>query len=226
MGDAAVDWSLYLVTDPEQGGGPEAVPGIVRAAVLGGVSVVQVRDKHCEDIVFARRAAAIAQAARQAGDEVGRAVPVFVNDRLGVAADLGLHLHVGQGDTPLAQARAALPAELMVGLSVSEARHLDVLAADALPDVIGLSPIWATATKQDTDTPLGPEGAQRLAAQAHAMGIAAVGIGGIGPATLGALRGRGLDGICVVSAIMAAADPRAAAAALRRAWLSGADAAS
>src|SRR5699024_3974795 len=80
----STDWRLYLVTDPRLGGGRDAVPGIGYEEVRGGVGVVQFRDKECEDEEFRRRTRAVAEAARRAGAEVGRAVPVFVNDRLAV----------------------------------------------------------------------------------------------------------------------------------------------
>ncbi|WP_194861993.1 thiamine phosphate synthase, partial [Dietzia sp. SYD-A1] len=122
----AVDWRLYLVTDPHLGGGRDAVPGIVHQAVLGGVGVVQIRDKECDDDEFATRASAVADAARRAGARVGREVPVFVNDRLGVARELGLHLHVGQRDVPFERARAELPEHLMLGLSIESDEQLHV----------------------------------------------------------------------------------------------------
>lgn len=225
------DWRLYLVTDPRLGGGPDAVPGIVHEAVLGGVGVVQVRDKECDDEEFAARAAAVVGAVRRASAEVGRHVPVFVNDRLDVARELGLHLHVGQRDVPYARARAELPAELMVGLSIeSDAQLAAALGAPGAgtpwtpPDVIGVSPVWATPTKTDTADALGPDGADRIARAAHAAPgrpVRAVGIGGVHAGNVGALAATALDGVCVVSAIMAAADPRAAAADLLAAWERG-----
>lgn len=217
---ANVDWRLYLVTDPELGGGPDAVPGIVYEAVLGGVGVVQVRDKGCDDEEFAARAAAVAEAVHRASAEVGRSVPVFVNDRLAVARELGLHLHVGQRDVPFARARAELPDGLMVGLSIESDAQLAVALAGPgpAPDVIGVSPVWSTPTKTDTADPLGPEGADRIARAARAGGVRAVGIGGVHAGTVGALAATALDGVCVVSAIMAADDPRAAAAGLLAEW--------
>lgn len=224
----ATDWRLYLVTDPQLGGGRDAVPGIVYEAVLGGVGVVQVRDKDCDDDEFARHAAAVAEAASRAGAEVGRNVPVFVNDRLDVARELGLHLHIGQRDVPLAQARVALPEHLMLGLSIESDEQLVTALADPTiaPDVIGVSPVWTTPTKTDTAPALGPAGADRIAraAAAHvaraASGgvIRSVGIGGVGPETVSELAATALDGACVVSAIMAAAAPRAAAADLLARW--------
>lgn len=216
----AVDWRLYLVTDPWLGGGPEAVPDIVYEAVRGGVGVVQVRDKDCDDEEFARRAAAVAEAAHRAGAEAGREVPVFVNDRAEVARELGLHLHVGQGDLPVAQAHAMLPSGLMVGLSIESDAQL-AAALDSpgrAPDVIGVSPVWSTPTKTDTAAPLGPAGADRIARAARAGGVASVGIGGVNAGNVEALARTALDGVCVISAIMAAADPRAAAADLLARW--------
>ncbi|AWH93369.1 thiamine phosphate synthase [Dietzia lutea] len=225
---AGVDWRLYLVTDPHLGGGRDAVPGIAYEAVLGGVGVVQVRDKEGDDDEFATHAVAVAEAVARACTETGRVVPVFVNDRLDVARELGLHLHVGQRDMPFARARAAMPDDLMVGLSIESDPQLAAALAGPgpVPDVIGVSPVWATATKTDTAAALGPEGADRLARAAHAHGsvrggVRAVGIGGITPTTAAQLAATELDGICVVSAIMAAPDPRAAAAELLERWEAG-----
>ena len=219
----ATDWRLYLVTDPHLGGGRDAVPGIVAEAVRGGVGVVQVRDKECDDDEFAVHAAAIAAAADRAASEVGRRVPVFVNDRLEVARELGLHLHIGQRDEPLARARAALPGELMLGLSIeSDVQLVEALADPAVaPDVIGASPVWSTATKTDTAPALGVQGADRIARVAADAGVRSVGIGGVSPTNVADLATTALDGVCVVSAIMAAPDPRAAAADLLARWEAG-----
>ena len=110
---------------------------------------------------------------------------MFVNDRLDVALELGLHLHIGQADMPLARARAALPVDLMVGLSIeSEAQLAAALADPAIsPDVIGVSPVWSTPTKTDTAPALGVRAADRIARVAGEAGVRSVGIGGVGPAT-------------------------------------------
>lgn len=232
MSGAGVDWRLYLVTDPHLGGGRDAVPGIAHEAVLGGVGVVQVRDKECDDDEFATHAAAVAESVARACAETGRDVPVFVNDRLDVARELGLHLHIGQRDVPFAAARAALPDGLMLGLSIESDAQLAAATTGPgpAPDVIGVSPVWSTATKTDTADALGPAGADRLARAAHSYrrpggvpddadaGIRAVGIGGVTPLTVARLAATELDGVCVVSSIMAAADPRAAAADLLARW--------
>ena len=217
---AGVDWRLYLVTDPHLGGGRDTVPEIVHQAVLGGVGVVQVRDKECDDDEFAAHALAIRAAVERAGATIGRDVPLFVNDRLDVARELGLHLHIGQRDVPLAQARGALPDHLMLGLSIDSDEQVAVALSDptVAPDVIGVSPVWSTATKTDTAAALGPEGADRIARAAHVGRVRAVGIGGIGPDTVARLAATQLDGVCVVSALMASQDPRSDAADLLLRW--------
>ncbi|MGO2516372.1 MAG: thiamine phosphate synthase, partial [Corynebacterium variabile] len=86
--------------------GPAHVPGIVDAAVRGGVSVVQLRDKDATDEVVTQRAA-------QLKDTLADRVPLFVNDRVETAVELGLHLHIGQDDMPYCTARDLLPSGCM-----------------------------------------------------------------------------------------------------------------
>lgn len=217
----SVDWSLYLVTDPRLGGGPDVVPRKVYEAVLGGVTVVQFRDKSAPDVEFARRALAVAAAVDSASETTGRRVPLFVNDRVRIAADLGLDVHIGQGDAPLAEVRRQFPRPAMVGVSVSTPAHLDAVLAGGgpPPDVLGIGPVWVTKTKTDTPAPLGPRQTDALARQAHRHAIASVGIGGITIDTAAALASTRVDGMCVVSTIMAATDPRRAAAALLDRWV-------
>lgn len=208
-------WDLYLVTDPNLGEGPDAVPEVVERALDGGVTVVQLRDKHANKEDFRRRAGELI-------DRVGARVPIFVNDRLDCAVELGLHLHIGQDDVSYEDARRALPAHLMIGLSVSSEEELDDIirrceAADLpLPDVLGLGPVRATDTKADAGEPLGVAGIGTLAHRARAHGMACVAIGGIHSDNAAELRAKtDIDGICVVSDIMGSEDPTAAARRLR-----------
>jgi len=212
----ATDWTLYLVTDPELGGGPERVPEIVDKAVKGGVSVVQLRDKHAPHDVFLERARKLQELLAPTG------VPLFVNDRLDIACELGLHLHIGQDDVDYETAREKLPADLMIGLSVGNQEELDAVAAlpkDMRPDVIGVGPIEATQTKKDAGVGIGAEKFNDLASQAKKLGVEAVAIGGVKAENAPQLNNGA--GICVVSAIMKAADPEQAARALRSAFEQG-----
>lgn len=216
------DWSLYLVTDPDLAGGAERVPEVVGEAVRGGAGVVQVRDKTADDGAFADQALAVAAAVREAA--AGRSVPVFVNDRFEVARELGLHLHLGPHDMDFIEARLALPERQMIGVSIENEQQLENVllrsrGADVRPpDVLGLSPVWATATKPDAAIALEVAGTDRIARAAAELGLLSVAIGGIRHDNLDLLAPTAVDGICVVSAVMSARDPRAAAWALLSRW--------
>lgn len=197
-----VDWTLYLVTDPVIGGGD--VVGIVRQAVAGGVSVVQLRDKHASDDEFRRTTEELLG--------VLDGVPLFLNDRVHIAAEFGTHLHIGQDDLAYEEARSLLQEDQLIGLSVGSPAELDAVLAHPgrRPDVLGLGPVYSTSTKQDAPPGLGAEAVADLAARAEPM--ATVAIGGVN--LTNARHIHGVDGICVVSAIMGAADPASAAHAL------------
>jgi thiamine-phosphate pyrophosphorylase len=206
------DPTLYLVTDTELCR-PRPVADVVRAAVAGGVTAVQVRDKHASrrDLLELVRAVQ-----RAVADTPG--VRVVVNDALDVALIARADgVHVGQDDLPAAEVRALIGPDRLLGLSVSSRAELD--AALALPagtlDLVGLSPVWGTPTKPDTGPALGLAGVAELASAARAGGLAAVAIGGISDDRAAEVTATGVDGICVVSAVCAAADPAAAARKLR-----------
>lgn len=211
-----VDWSLYLATDPDLAGGPDKVAGIAEEAVAGGVSVVQLRDKQATEVEFAERALQIRTTLANYPQ-----VPIFVNDRFECAQKYGFHLHIGQQDMPYVQARKALPVEQMIGISIENMQQLDVLLAQcaaenlALPDVIGIGPVWDTPTKADAAKALGVSGTMAIAQRAQAYGIASVAIGGINQQTAFSITDTGISGLCVVSAIMCAESPRLAAQNLR-----------
>ncbi|WBL19921.1 thiamine phosphate synthase [Citricoccus sp. NR2] len=224
---AAIDWSLYHVTDTGYSGGPARVPEVAAAAVAGGATVIQVRDKTLDDDALIQ----LVRACRvRIVEEVGVArfeqVPLFVNDRLEVARVTGCHLHVGQSDDSVARARGVLGEKVLIGLSTSSAAEVDSAAraeGDARPDVIGIGPVWVTATKPDAAEPLGIDGLRdRLrvrdaACSQHpeAPALPAVAIGGIDRERARSVAATGVDGICVVSAIASAPSPRVAAARLR-----------
>lgn len=208
------DLSLYLVTDTALSR-PRPVADVVRGAVAGGVTAVQVRDKRASrrDLLELTRAVQAAVADRPD-------VPVLVNDAVDVALVAGADgVHVGQDDLPAPEVRALLGPDRLLGLSVESADDLE--AALGLPagtvDLVGLSPVWATPTKPDAGPGLGLEGVRELAARARAGGLRTVAIGGIDSTRAAAVAATGVDGICVVSEICAAADPGAAARRLRAA---------
>lgn len=228
---ASTDFRLYHVTDSALSGGLDAVPSVAAAAVRGGAGVLQLRDKDATDadiseLVRACRTALVAELGRETAERF----PLFVNDRLAVAAELGCHLHLGQDDVPVGEARAALGEQLMIGLSASTVEQTREALAEGAADVLGIGPIVATGTKPDAAAPLGLEGLDACLAawprdgregRGGPLAPAAVAIGGIGPGNAADIAATGVDGICVVSAIATAEQPDTAAAALRAAAEAG-----
>ncbi|MEI4271602.1 thiamine phosphate synthase [Klenkia sp. LSe6-5] len=205
------DPNLYLVTDTALCA-PRSVPEVVAAAVAGGVTAVQVRDKTASRRELLELTRAVQAALVDRPD-----VAVVVDDALDVALLAGATgVHLGQSDLPVTDVRAHAP-HLHVGLSVGTADELS--AATALPpgtvNLLGLGPVWATPTKPDAAAALGPEGIAELVRGAG--GLTTVAIGGIHADRAAAVAATGVDGICVVSDICAAGDPRAAAEQLRAA---------
>lgn len=200
-----LDLSLYLVTDP----GLCAERGMLEtvvAAVRGGVTVVQLRDKHASDGEM------IDQARRLKAALAGSGVPLIINDRLAVAVESGADgLHIGQGDGEVAAARAALGERALLGLSVQSLEQMARVDAERL-DYLGLGPVFATPSKHDHAEPLGFDGLARLAT---ASPLPAVAIGGLKAEHAAAVRQAGAQGLAVISAICGRPDPEAAARAIR-----------
>ena len=202
----AVDYRLYLVTDRALARG-RATAEIVRAAVAGGVTCVQVREKDGGTREFLEEARAVQAALR------GTGVPLIVNDRVDVALAIGAEgVHLGQRDLPLADARRLGPPGWIVGVSAESVEDAVRAERDGA-DYVGVSPVFATPTKTDHAAPLGLEGLRAIRA---ATKLPLVAIGGLHAGNARDVVRAGADGLAVVSAIVAADDPRAAAAELRR----------
>ena len=204
---ARADLSLYLVTDTRLCGARD-VPDVVAAAVAGGVTAVQVRDKDASR----RELLALVRAVQAA--VAGTGVPVIVNDAVDVALIAGADgVHVGQDDLPAEEVRGLIGPGMLLGLSVSTLAQ--ARAAAHLPpgtvDHLGVGPVWGTATKPEAAPPLGLDGLREVVA---ATTLPCVAIGGIRPDNAAAVRASGVVGLCVVSAVCAAADPATAAGAL------------
>ncbi|WP_432492683.1 thiamine phosphate synthase [Kineococcus gypseus] len=201
--------SLYLVTDSALCG-PRGVPAVVRAAVAGGVDAVQVREKGASD----RDLLALVRAVQEVLEGTG--VPLLVDDAVDVALVAGADgVHLGQSDLPAEDVRRLLGPQMLLGLSVSTVEQARAVPPGVV-DHLGVGPVHATPTKTDAAAPLGAGGVRAVVEAA--AGTPCVAIGGIGAANLHELRGTGVAGVCVVSAVCAAPDPRAAASALRAAW--------
>lgn len=201
------DPALMFITDPGIGTAAD-IEACVAAALKGGATSIQLRDKAASDadlIALARRLKALTQA-------VG--VPLIVNDRVAVVEPADADgLHVGNDDMPPAEARRRLAPGRLLGLSVTS--RTEALAVDpAQIDYAGVGPVFATPTKADAAPPVGLDG---LADIANLLAAPIVAIGGIGIGNAQAVARSGAHGVAVISAIAFAADPVAAAAAIRAA---------
>ena len=202
----ARDYSLYLVTDRALARG-RPTGDIVRAAVAGGVTCVQLREKDCGTREFLDEARKLLAILRPLG------VPLIINDRVDVALAAGADgVHIGQQDLPLADVRRLAPAGWIVGVSAESVEDA-IRAEQGGADYIGASPVFATPTKTDHAPPLGLDGLRSIRA---AVKLPLVAIGGLHARNARDVVRAGADGLAVVSAIVAAADPRAAAVELRR----------
>jgi thiamine-phosphate pyrophosphorylase len=202
----AFDPTLYLVTDPELAPAG-ALADVVAAAVRGGVTLVQLRDKRADGRALLEQA----QMLKAVLDPLR--VPLIVNDRVDVAHAAGVGCHVGQSDLPPAAARTILGPDAILGVSLDEAAQVRTVDP-ALVDYVAYGPFAATATKADAGSPIGAAG---LAAVSKLTLLPLIAIGGIDARNVAAAVRAGADGIAVVSAIMAASDPEGAARELRAA---------
>lgn len=201
------DYRLYLVTDPGYAG-PRGVADVVRTAVRGGVTIVQIREKRLASGAFARHAAEL----RGILDPLR--IPLIVNDRLDIALAAGVAgVHLGQDDLPCRDARRIGGADLLIGISVSGPEEAIRAERDGA-SYIAVSPVFGTATKPDAAQPVGMEGIRAIR---RAVRLPLVAIGGLNVSNAADAVRAGSDGVAVVSAIMAAADPCEAARDLRRA---------
>lgn len=201
-----LDLSLYLIAGPQVVGGRD-LTAVVAAAVRGGVSLVQLRDKTAPDSALIEQARALKALLTPLG------VPLIVNDRLDVAlAAEADGLHLGQEDLAPARARAALGPGRILGVSAGDAEEARI-ADPALVDYVGVGPVYPTGSKADAGDAIGLDGLSALRAL---LALPVVAIGGIDEANAAEVMARGVQGVAVVSAICGAADPQAAARALRR----------
>jgi thiamine-phosphate pyrophosphorylase len=195
---------LHLVTDATLCG-RRGVEAVVEAAVRGGVTLVQLREKTLATRAFVERARALKARLAPLG------VPLVINDRVDVALAAGADgVHVGQSDMPAADARRLLPHALL-GLSIETVEQVGE-AEHAPVDYYGVSPVFATPTKLDVLAPLGLDGLRAIRAATRRPLVA---IGGIDAGNAADVVAAGADGVAVVSALCAAPDPERAARALR-----------
>jgi thiamine-phosphate pyrophosphorylase len=179
---------------------------ITQAAIKGGVTMVQLREKHVTDEQMIEIGKPLIEITRAAG------IPLIVNDRIDVALALDADgVHVGQQDMVAEQARAKIGPDRILGVSAETVAQA-IRAEQAGADYIGAADVYGTTSKSDVNPPIGVEGLTEIV---QAVSIPVVGIGGIKLTNADEVMMSGIAGIAVISAIMGDEDPEDAARLLR-----------
>lgn len=189
------DYSLYLCTDSTLMS-CETVEESVEKAIIGGCTVVQLREKNCSS----RELFELALRVKKITDSYK--IPLIINDRIDIclAADAD-GVHLGQQDLPCAEARKILGEDKIIG--VSAALPEEAAAAEAAgADYLGVGAVFATATKTNTR----PVTAEIIRAIRAAVSIPFVVIGGVNQSNISSLYGLGINGAAVISAVIAQPD--------------------
>ena len=196
---------LYAVTDSRWLNGT-SLAAAVEKALAGGVTCVQLREKHQSFDKFLRTAKEIKALCQSYH------VPFIVDDNLDIALACDADgLHIGQNDMPAAKARELLGPDKILGVSAQTARQAVTACQDGA-DYLGVGAVFPTGTKTDAvEVPL-----DTLKAITASVDIPVAAIGGIGADNIARLSGTGIAGAAVVSAIFAQEDIKKAAANLRQ----------
>jgi thiamine-phosphate pyrophosphorylase len=191
MSETKVDYRLYLVTDRELLGDRDLEDSI-ELAIQGGVTLVQLREKSVSTLKFLQLAIKLKEITSRYH------IPLIINDRLDIALAVDADgLHVGQDDLPMLKARELFPNKI-IGVSASTLEEA-LLAQQQGADYIGVGAIYSTLTKTDApDVSL-----DQLELIKKSVRIPVVAIGGINRTNLQQVMATGIDGVSVVSAVLA-----------------------
>jgi thiamine-phosphate pyrophosphorylase len=194
------DLSVYFVADPSLCNG-RPIADIVAAAVKGGATIVQLRNKEDKLSVIEKQARELLPITRAAN------VPLLINDYMDVAFNTGADgVHLGQGDTAPADARKVLGPDVIIGLTAFAPEHFAVIDPEIV-DYTGTGPFYPTKT--DKGKPV--LGAEKFAALVALSSVPVVGIGGITPDNAAPVIEAGAQGVAMMRSISGAADPEAEA---------------
>jgi len=204
-----IDYSVYLVTDRRNKTDEEFL-NIIEEAIKGGTTVVQLREKTASTKEFYELALKVKEITSRYG------VPLLINDRIDIALAVDSEgVHIGQDDMPADIAREIIGDDKILGVSAStveEAKKAEIDSAD----YIGSGAVFPTATKDDADS----VSKEELKEIVDSIDIPVVAIGGITVENAHTLKGSGIAGFSVVSAIMSAEDPKEASEKLKEIYFS------
>lgn len=198
------DLLLYAVTD-RSWLGEQTLYEQVEEALKGGATFIQLREKELDDESFLAEAIEIQKLCRQ------YRVPFVINDNVEIARKINADgVHVGQSDMEAGDVRAILGEDKILGVSAQTVAQA-VLAEQRGADYLGVGAVFHTGSKADADD----VSHETLKAICEAVRIPVVAIGGIGKHNVLQLKGSGIDGIAVISAIFASKDIQKATAELK-----------
>lgn len=201
-----IDYTLYFCTD-RQLMSCATIEESVERAIAGGAGVIQLREKDCTSREFYELALRVLKITRPNN------VPLIINDRVDICLAAGADgVHLGQKDLPCREARRILREKAVIGVSAARPEEAAQAQADGA-DYLGVGAVFATSTKTDT-RPVTPEIIKQIRA---AVTIPFVVIGGVNKENILTLKGLGINGAAVVSAVAAQPDITAAAREMRAA---------
>lgn len=203
-----VDYSVYLVTDRVILGSRDLLKA-VEDAIIGGASLIQLREKDISSRDFYNLAVKMKELVNSHG------VPLIINDRLDIALAVNADgLHIGQDDMPLKIARQILGPEKIIGYSVSSQEEA-LFGEKNGADYLGAGPVYVTGSKADAGLPIG---LTSLKAIKERVSIPVVAIGGVGISNISEVKQTGVDGVSVISAILGSQDITEAARGIANLW--------
>lgn len=207
-----VDYTLYLVTDRRLMR-TQTLTEAVKQVILGGCTMVQLREKDSSSKVFFQQA----QEVKRITDQYQ--VPLIINDRLDIALAVGAFgIHIGQNDLPVPVVRQIIGKDMLLGVSVSSVEEAGQAMEDGA-DYLGVGAMFTTGTKTDA----GMVPMEELIRIRRITNLPIVVIGGINRENAGAFRPMGIDGLAVVSSIIGQPDIRKAAEEIKKAFYGEAD---
>jgi len=203
-----INYTLYLVTD-RQYISTKRLEDCIEQAIIGGCTIVQIREKEASSLEFYE----IALRAREVTTQYK--TPLIINDRLDIALAVKADgVHVGQSDLPIDIVRKIVGEDMVVGLSVSTLAEA-LIGVEQGADYLGVGIMFATQTKTDGEL----VSIEELKAIRANVNVPIVVIGSINKDTIPQFKGTGIDGIAVVSAILAEKDMVGATARLKEMFL-------
>lgn len=197
-------FTLYAVTD-RTWLGEKTLCEVVEEALKGGVTCVQLREKHLDQEAFCAEARALLPLCRRYG------VPLIINDNVDVALAVDADgVHLGQDDLDLPHARQRLGPDKLIGVSAHNVEEATLARAQGA-DYLGVGAVFGSSTKDDASA-LPPGMLKKICG---AVDCSVVAIGGVNKENLSQLAGSGMAGAAIVSGIFAQKDVQQAARALK-----------